>query len=181
MSPSPSRWLGLWPLGFVTVHLTLRIAAGHPEDALWLCHVADLLLAIGLLARRPRIWAVGALWIVWGTPLWLLDVAGGGTFRVTSVGTHVGACLVVLEAARRGAFPRGSHWRAMLGVWVLLGVTRVAAGAEGNLNLAFRVQDGWTQRFPTYLPYFLSVSALAWTVFFVTERGLRRLGARPSG
>lgn len=172
----PPRALGIWPLSFVVVHLALRVHAGHPEDALWLCHVADLLLAIGLLARLPRVWAIGALWIVWGTPLWLLDVLGGGTFRPTSLGTHLGACAVALFAARRGTFPRGTHWRAILGVWTLLAVTRLLAPADGNLNLAFRVQEGWTDRFSSYPPYFVFVSAVCWTVFFATERGLVRAG-----
>lgn len=178
--PTPPRVLGVWPLAFVGVHLALRVHAGHPEDALWLCHVADLLLAVGLLAGLPRVWAVGSLWIVWGTPLWLLDVFGGGTFRPTSLGTHLGACVVALIAARRGVFPRGTHWRAILGVWALLALTRLLVPADGNLNLAFRVQEGWTAQFSSYPRYFAFVSAVCWVVFFATEQGLVRLGRSTS-
>lgn len=174
----PPRALGLLPLAFVAVHLALRIWAGHPEDTLWLCHLADVLLAIGLLAARPRVWGVGALWILWGTPLWLLDVAAGGTFRITSLGTHLGASAVAIVAARAGTFAKGSHVRAILGVWLLLAVTRLLVRPEGNLNLAFRVQEGWTDRFSTYPPYFAFVSAVAWAVFFGCEQALRTLGAR---
>lgn len=172
----PPRALGLWPLAFVVVHVGSRAVAGHPEDALWLCHVADLLLALGLLAKSPRLWAIGALWIIWGTPLWLLDVAAGGVFRVTSLGTHIGACCVALVAARQGTVPPGSHWRGIVGVWALLAVTRVVARPDGNMNLAFRVQDGWNRAFPSYVPYFAFVSAVAWMTFFLAERLLRRLG-----
>lgn len=173
-APHPPRWLGVLPLLFLAAHLFGRLSAGHPEDALWLCHVADLLLGCGLLLRAPRVWALGSVWIVWGTPLWISDVAFGGAFRATSLGTHLGALLVALAAARRGAFPRGTWWRAILAVWILLALTRAVAAPAENLNLAFTVQPGWEHVFPTYPAYFAFVSAMATGVFFAAELAFRR-------
>lgn len=186
MEPSPPRWLGLGPLAFVAIHLALRVRAGHPEDALWMCHVADWLLGVGLLARIPRLRAIGTLWIFWGTPLWLLDVAAGGAFRLTSLGTHLGALAIAFAAARCSVWPVGTWWRALFAVWALLALTRLLVPPEGNLNLAFRVQDGWTAIFPSYPSYFAAVSVVASSVFFggerlfgvVAQRGKARLPRR---
>ena len=81
---------------------------GHLQEMMWLCHVASLVLAVGLFARSQRLVAAGFLFVVaYGLPAFLLDLWLIGETTPTSVVMHLvplGAGAVAV--ARRGWPPR---------------------------------------------------------------------------
>ncbi len=166
---------GALALACYAIHAGFHVLRGHPEDALWACHIAALLIAAGCFfaARTPI--AMGILWLLFGNPLWVLDLSTGGEFLPTSALTHVGSLVIGLLAMRRLGWPKRAWWPAIVGFLALMGLTRVLTPRGANVNLAFRVADGWERTFPSYASYFLLLAAAAALTFFVAEVGLRRL------
>ena len=81
--------------------------------------------------------AVGVCWVLFGLPIWLLDLATGGTLNPTSVFTHVGGPAVGILALRRLGWPAGVWWKASIAEAALLLLTRLVAPPERNINLVF--------------------------------------------
>ena len=64
----------------------------------------------------------------------------------------------------------------MLRVFIaLMIVTRLCTPASANVNLAFRVADGWEADFPSYPVYVSLLAGCAVLTFFAAEVGLRRI------
>jgi hypothetical protein len=167
--------LGVLGLLCYGVHAAFHVARGHGVDALWACHVATLLVSAGALAQRPRLAAVGVLWLAFGNAVWLVDLATGGEFFPTSLLTHVGGFAIGLVVLKRRGWPASSWWPAALGFLGLLLLTRLVTPRADNVNLAFSVSAGWEAIFPSY-PLYLALLVGAGTLtFFVAELGLRRL------
>ena len=163
----------------------LRVAAvhlrrGEPYDLLWACHLAVLLVAAGLLLRRPALNAVGLLWACFGLPIWLLDAFTGGELMPTATLTHVGALVIGICGVRMLGLPRGSAWKALagyLGLWLL---TRAITPASANINLAFHVHTGWEHRFPSYPAYFAMLLAAGALTFAIAEQIFRHIPGGPA-
>lgn len=159
---------------FYAVHGAAAVARGAPEDALWQCHVACLLIAGGLLAPSAAACLAGVQWLALGVPLWLLDLATGGELHETSILTHVGGLAVGLWGARRLGARRGVWWRSLLLLVALLIVTRLATPARANVNLAFAVWPGWEPLFPSHAAYLAMLGLLAAVAFRIAEELLAR-------
>ena len=118
-------------------HAAYHISKGHPEEALWTCHVSALLVGAGLILGSARLNAVGLLGLTIGLPMWILYLAGGGPFIPTSPLTHVLGLALGIYGARRMGVPAMS-WAAAVGFGLLMLVLSRALGpAEANVNLAF--------------------------------------------
>ncbi len=169
------RVYALLALACYVIHAGFHILHGRAEDALWACHIAALLIAAGCFFENAVPIAMGILWLLFGNPLWALDIATGGEFLPTSAFTHLGALAIGLFAIRRLRWPRGVWWKAALAFVALMGVTRLVTHERANVNLAFRVADGWEKTFPSYGPYFVLLAGAAAFTFFVAELGMRRL------
>ncbi|HYO78224.1 MAG TPA: hypothetical protein VE010_17320, partial [Thermoanaerobaculia bacterium] len=100
------RALGIVALLFYAVHAAVHLYRGEPYNLLWTCNVAALLVGLGLVWRNATLNAIGLLWSCFGTWLWLLDVATGGEFILTSTLTHLGAFGVGLYGIRVLGTPR---------------------------------------------------------------------------
>jgi hypothetical protein len=137
-------------LALYAVHAAYHLRDGHPEHLLWACHLAAVFVGVGLLRASPRLNAIGFLWLVIGNALWLLDLAGGGEFIPTSRGTHVGGLALSLIALARLGMPRHAWWQAAAVFLLLQQLTRWLSPAGANVNVAFRVWDGWEGHFPSY-------------------------------
>jgi hypothetical protein len=165
---------GLLALGCFVVHAGHHVLSGRAPHALWACHVAALSIAAGCFLGQSSLVAVGILWLSFGNPLWVLDLSTGGEFIPTSLFTHVGALIVGVVAIRRLGWPKHAWPLAVIAFVALMGLTRLLTSPQDNVNLAFRVSDGWEQTFPSYAPYFLLLAATAALTFFVAERLWRR-------
>jgi hypothetical protein len=160
---------------FVAQAAVYRAMGGSFWEALWLCHVSNLVLAAGLALRSPRVVGVAMLWLVFGTGAWILNLAGGATMVITSLLTHVGGLVVAISGIRRLGFPAGTWIRAVLLFAACQLLSRWLTPAEFNLNLAHRVWEGWERAFPSYGWYLLMIYAAASSVFIVVEMLARRL------
>jgi len=168
--------------GFAFVaHGGNHLRRGEPWDLFWLCNVAPLVLAIGCAIRRPLPVLIALQWLAFGTPMWLLDLATGGGVIWTSFLPHLLCPVVAVVAVRELGIP-GVGWPfASAGMLALFALTRLVTPAAPNVNLAFRVWDGWQARFPRYDVYFALVMAGAALTFFVVERALARALRPPKG
>ncbi|MEI6613705.1 MAG: hypothetical protein WCL37_02295, partial [Chrysiogenales bacterium] len=76
-------WAGNTAVFFYIAHGLTWLLRGAPANLLWACHLGCLLVGIAVLANRPTLNAVGALWLALGNILWCINLAGGGEFICT--------------------------------------------------------------------------------------------------
>jgi hypothetical protein len=174
--PRHERWLvvcGLIAVACYAAHAAFHTLHGRWYDALWSCHVAAMLVGVGLLTGRPTVNAVGVLLGCMGLPLWLLDLAGGGELFPTSILTHVVALLIGLYGVSRLGMPRGAWWKATATLVALIGLCRLLTPPEANVNVAFAIQRGWERQFASHASYLGFTIAAATAYFFFVERLLR--------
>jgi hypothetical protein len=175
LRPEPA--LGIAAILFYAVHGAVHVARGHAENLLWACHVACLAVGIGLAVRSPHAVAAGFLFLVVGVPLWLLDLATGGEFLVTSTLTHVGGLAIGAWGVKRLGVPKGAWWRSLAGLFVLHVASRFTPPGE-NVNLAHRVWPGWESWFPNHTVYAAANLAMYGAAFAATQFGLRKAGIK---
>ncbi len=165
--------LGALALASFLVHNTNHVLRGETYDLLWVCNVAPLLLAIGCVLRRPGPTAIATLWLFYGTPVWLVDLATGAGIILTSVLPHLLCPVVGVVALRELGLPRHAWLRASAALVVLMIATRLVTPPTANVNLVHGIWRGWEPVFKThalYLAFGLSTSALT---YFIGERLLR--------
>jgi hypothetical protein len=183
LNEPPPRWLALVPAACLAVHVAVRRL---PADLFWLCNVANVLLALGLAARWPRVVGVAFSWIAVGTGAWLIElVATGGELTApTQFLTHLVSGAVGFVGVRRLGMPERTWVRALLGVLVLQVFSRAFTDPKENMNAAFEVYGYYKAVFPSYATYWLAMTALFAAVFFAIEKVMRlgqRSGSNPSG
>jgi hypothetical protein len=169
------RRLGGLALACYAIHAGFHLYHGRPADALWGCHIASLLIAASAFSGRSTPAGIGVLWLCFGNPMWILDVATGGELLPTSVLTHVGGFVIGIVVLKRLGFPREVWWKATLAYLGLLGLTRLVTPRVANVNLAFAVAPGWEQTFPSYPLYLLLLMSAGAATFFTAELGLRKV------
>ncbi|MEZ4370187.1 MAG: hypothetical protein R3B07_05150 [Polyangiaceae bacterium] len=152
-----------------------HVARGEAPDLFWVCNVAPLVLALGCVLGRGGLVAISICWLVFGTPMWLIDLFGGGNWMLASLSTHLGGLAVGTFAARQLGWPRGSWLSAVAAHIGLLGLTRVLTPPKFNVNLVFAVWPGWEGLFPNHLVYLVGLGALASLTYFLVERIALRL------
>lgn len=166
-----ARLVGLLPIGFVAWAMSTY---DHPANLLWLCNVANLLLAIGLLIGHLRICWLAVMWLIVGAPLWVVDVFVKHQFFPHSVATHLIALLIGLWAIRGRAARRGTWLLATAFGLSVQAICRFWTPAELNINVAHATYKGFSGWFDHYLVYWtLSTLAIA-GVLFAIERVLTR-------
>jgi len=166
--------LGCAAIVFYGAHAATWLQRGAPANLLWTCHLGCLLVGIAVLANYPLANAVGVHWLVLGNILWCINLAGGGEFICTSQLTHLGGLLIGLWYARRAGLPKGSWLKALAAIAVLHVLSGFVTPARENINLAFRVFDGWEKTFPNFQVYRLLLLTSAAVLFYAVERVLRR-------
>lgn len=164
------RAMGILAFVFYAIHAAVHLHRGQPYDLLWGCHIAALLVGLGLVLRNSSLNAIGFLWSCLGVPLWLLDLATGGEFMLTSPLTHLGAFAFGLIGVRKLSMPRYATMKALASFAMLWVVCRVVTPPAANINLAFRVHDGWEPYFSSYAIYFALLLAVAAGIFSIAER-----------
>lgn len=166
MSRTPHRRLALLPLGCFLAHALARCLAGHWEDALWNCTVANLLLALGLAWPAPRLVAAASMWLLLGTPYWLYYLWLGGELHPTSALTHlVGPVVSAIGVARLG-LPSGSWALATALLAALTLLCRAVTPPEANVNLSHGPHSEWLRSalpgFWAHFAFMVLAQSAAW-------------------
>ncbi len=162
--------LGALALIFYIAHFAWHLAHGSLGDLWWACNVACPMIAVGCFTKNGRLCACGVMWLAYGAPMWVLDLATGGALVPTSIFTHFGGLVIGVVAVRRLGWPRGSWLVACAATATLLALTRIFGSPERNANLAFRVHGGWEKYFPSHLLYLAMMWLGGAVMFFVAER-----------
>ncbi len=164
------RWLGLAAISFCLCHVAYHWKFGNMQNALWACHIASVLVGLGMLTGTPTVSAIGLLWLVLGIPLWLLSLIGGGEFIPTSLLTHFGGAALGVIAFRELKWPGGVWWLAFVAlvVWVLL--TRYWTAPELNVNLAFHVPGRRMPALVSHRTYLTIMSLGIVLLFWIADR-----------
>ena len=171
-----SEVLGAIAIASYVIHAAVHVARGEPQDLLWACHIAALLVGLGLLCRWPNAIVVGFLWSCFGTPLWLLDLATGGEWFPTAVLTHFSGVVIGLVGVQRLGLPRGAAVKAMAAYVPLWALTRAVTPPWANVNVAFSVYQGWQTWFKSYPPYFVMLLGVGLVTFIAAEQMLALIG-----
>ena len=180
--PCKTTYLGVAALACFVVYAGYEVRFGLIENLFWACNLATLLVAIGLLLRWPKWNALGFLWLVLGVPLWIIDLLTGVGCHVYSVFTHLGGLLLGLAGTRLLGLPGGAWWQAVVSLYLLHLASRWVTPEAENINLAFRVWQGWEAYFPSHRVYILLLMAGAGVLFGGVEFVLRSTGfARGTG
>lgn len=161
-------------VGFAT-HASYHIATGNPQDALWVCHVATLLVGISLLRGSAEWNAAATEVLLVGLPIWVMDLVAGSDFLPTSLLTHVLGPAIGIAGAVKLGWPRRTWQRAWAFVAGTVVLTRLLTSSQANVNLAF----AW----PTYpvgfhvLPHTLELLA-TWAAMLAVADAVMRLAFR---
>jgi hypothetical protein len=170
--------LGTVAVACYAAHAAVHLGRGEPQDLLWACHVAALLVGAGFLFASPTLNAIGFLWSCYGTPLWILDLATGGEWMPTALLTHFTGLVIGFIGVRRLGLPRHAAWKAMAAYALLFLATRALTPPRANVNLAFSVYQGWQLWFASYPLYLAMLVALGLGTFLAAEHLLAPLARR---
>lgn len=168
-------FLGLLSVIFFSINLFFWILRGVPSNFLWACHLGALAVGVGLLLRLPLLNAVGVLWLGLGNGMWLLYMLGGGPVFPTSVLTHVGGLLIGILGVRQIGLGKRSWLWAIIILVLLRLVSRQFTPEAENINLAFRVHEGWETVFPSFFWYSVMLLFVSSLSFIIMEQLLRKL------
>jgi hypothetical protein len=168
------RALGLLALMAFVVHALNHVRRGEAHDVLWVCNLSPLLLALGCFLKKPMLVAVPLLWLCFGTPMWILDMATGGELIWTSFLPHLGGIPIGILAIRRLGFPKRAWLYATLALVGVMLLSRLVTPPEANVNLAFSVWKGWERWFPRYELYFVVVLGGSALTFALAEKLFRK-------
>jgi hypothetical protein len=158
------------------LHATRQLMNDRPGNLLWACHVAVAMVGVGALLRYRPVVAAGTLVLMVGLPMWAIDVAIGGEFFWTSVLTHFGGLGAGIVALRRlGGLPRAAWRHTMLGIVLLIGVSRLLTSPWENVNLAYHAWGPVADWFPPGPPHYLSLLAEWGVLLALADMAVRRL------
>ena len=167
--------LGLMAICFYAIHGFYLMISGETPHLLWACHIGSLAVGFGLIFALPILVTIGVLWLGFGDLMWFLYLAGGGGFEPTSPLTHIGGFAVGIYGLHKTGLPKSSWIWALIGLIVLQQITRLLTPEALNINLAFRVHEGWETVFPTYGFYLAVLLFLSGSIFFGFEALLNRM------
>jgi hypothetical protein len=172
-------WLGQCGVGLFICHVVWCGVTEQVAQAFWVCHLAFLVLSLGMWFGWVRWVSVGALCLLVGTPAWLVNVAAGLPIGVTSAGTHLAGFAFALVGLRQMGIAPHSWIAATLFVALTQFASRLSTPAELNINAAFEVYAPLQSYFSSYLSYEMALGLLAATLFFVLELVVRACAGDP--
>jgi hypothetical protein len=149
----------LW--GFIPLACWLVQAIRYrdaPANLLWMCHVAALLLSLGVFTRIAIVVRIAAVWSIVGVPLWLIDVVANGA-HPASILSHVAVPIVGFFALREHRGPALPIAAYALTLFVIVQqLCRMLTLPALNINVA-HAPYAVTMTYPAY--WALTTSALA--------------------
>lgn len=165
-------------LGVLALHALGKLEHGLLGEMLWACHVASLLVGIGMLTRRTWLIAIGTLFhLAVGLPAYLLDLIVLRTTTFTSVLAHTVPPMAGLLALRHEAWPRWTPLAAGSLYIVLIPISRWLTEPALNVNMAFTPWPPLAALSPSpWLAWLANVAGMA-LLLPVFDRWIRRWSA----
>lgn len=171
-APTTHRWLGLLPLAALSWAAYDYWRGDKLENLLWVCDVANLMLAIGLISAWPTLRRTATVLVLFGTPLWIWELTVGSACSIHSVATHVGSALVGVVTWREAVRQRPCwKWCTVTFVLTFL-ATRMWTPPGANVNVAFAVHPGVASLFTSFPLYTVTNLLLGSLAAFGLEKGL---------
>jgi hypothetical protein len=134
------RLLGIFPLLFIVIRLSVLLADNKVYDIFWVCNLANVALGIGILANQAKIIRPAAFWLLVGLPLWAHYCITTGDYQVTSFLTHLGGNLIGLLALARVRVDGWSWAYAIVGFWGLQLFSHLFTPPDMNVNVAHNLR-----------------------------------------
>ena len=168
------RIAGIIPLFLFLARLQFFIKSETPGHILWMCHVANLTLALGLFLGKRELVRVSVLWLIIGAPLWISDMARFGLRSLSTFGTHIGGLIIGVIALCKVKCGHRSWLYAFLFFVVLQQASHLFTPPELNVNTAHYVYRGWEMLFTNYLLFWIITTALSAVVLWGLGKALVR-------
>ena len=178
MSEQRSIALGMVALALFATREIVFIFRGQSENGLWACYVALLLMGVGLMVRSALCNAVGTFWLTVGFPLWIVDMLVARSTESTSVLTHISGVILGYTGVKQLGLPSRTWIFSILGLAVLVAISRPLTTAAENINFSYRVYEGVARLFPSYWSYMLALSGAFMAIFLMLQWGLPKVGFR---
>ncbi|MBZ5637032.1 MAG: hypothetical protein LAO55_28240 [Acidobacteriia bacterium] len=178
MNEHRSILLGMVALGLFATREIVFIFRGQSENGVWACYVALLLIGVGLMVRSAACNAVGTFWLTVGFPLWIVDMLAAGGTESTSVLTHISGVILGYTGMKQVGLPSRTWVFSILGLAVLIVISRPLTTAAENINFSYRVYEGVDRLFPSYWSYMLALFGAFTTISLILQWGLPKVGFR---
>jgi len=169
------RALGFLPLLFFLGQGIHYWRISELDHMLWMCNIGNLLLALGLFFKEPRMIRAAAIWTIPGLVAWLLYVVPTWGVVLASVLAHVGGLVVGLAALRRVGVERGAWLYALAWYLVVQLFSRLLTRVDLNVNVSQRMYSGWDRTFNAYWKFWLVLSLLVAMVLWIITSFLNHL------
>ena len=179
LRPSLHPAWGFAAAGFYVTHAISLVRVGDAPHALWSCHLACLVLAAGILLRRPTLAGIALMWLLVGLPTWVMATfTEEGWFNPTSTLTHVFGLVLAAVAVRTSGMPVGTWRHAMAGLAALWILTRLVVPPGSNVNITRDYWFGWEAAYLSFPAYLAILGALVAGLYFGIEKLVRAIGWR---
>ena len=178
MNKRRSIALGTIALALFAIREIIFIFRNESENGLWACYVALLLIGVGLTVRSAACNAVGTFWLTGGLPLWIVDMVAAGGTESTSALTHISGVILGYVGMKQLGLPSRTWFSSILGLAVLIFISRALSTSAENINFSYRVYEGVDRLFPSYWSYILALSVAFTAIFLLLQWGLPKVGFR---
>lgn len=163
------RMLGILPVIFFLARLVEYVQVGTPSQVLWMCHLANLMLAAGLFAGREGLTRVSALLIVFGLPPWVVDMFVIRIVTPVSIASHLGGVVLALLVIARVRMRRGTWLPALLTFLAVQQLCRMFTPRELDINNAHKVYSIWSGMISNYWLYWVPSVLVVGTGMWIIE------------
>jgi uncharacterized membrane protein len=168
--PAWLRLLGLVPLTIFLLHFNYNWSRGTPGHVLWMCHVSNFALGIGLLLGHRDLIRLAPIWLLPGIPLWIMDMLTTRQMPPITFLSHLVCPVVGLIALRYVRAGRWTWLRAFFWFLFIQQLARMITPPELNVNVAHSIYPGWERFFSAYWQYRLFVVASSAAALWVVGR-----------
>lgn len=155
------RLLGFLPLVFFLAQAIHYWRINELGNMLWVCNIGNLLLALGLFLKQPRLIRIAVLWTVPGLMVWFIYVVLPWGLFLSSILAHVGGFVVGITAVRRVGMDRLSWVFALAWYFLVQILSRLFTAPALNVNVAHAVDPVWQQTFNSYLSFWGLLALIA--------------------
>jgi hypothetical protein len=136
------RWTAAIPALAVAWAIVTYALRSSTAEALWMCNITNLILAVGIARRSLFLAWVATTWLVIGVPLWIWDAIIARSVNPHAFATHVVAAVLGVLAVRG---TRPAKWSWVTAVWLgalVQIVSRMATPPEYNVNASHATYKG---------------------------------------